>query len=130
MKFLATLLLLFSACAIWAQARPLSPVGEWEGESVCQVPKPCTTEHVIYEIKQSAQGQMTIKADKVVTGQRQWMGDIRCQWSASEQNLTCPMEGRTPGIWEFKIGRNEMTGTLVIREGNVLFRKIAVKRKS
>src|SRR5206468_1482541 len=44
-------LLLFGVLA-WAQPMPASLVlGTWEGESLCQVPKPCTTEHVIYEIK-------------------------------------------------------------------------------
>ena len=129
MKSLATLVLLFGAYAISAQTKPAEPLGIWEGESVCQVPKPCTTEHVIYEIKQGNAGKITIKADKVVEGKRAWMGDLSCQWSEKEQKLNCPAEGRMPGEWVFTLKGDEFKGTLTVNEGNVLFRKISVTRK-
>ena len=104
-------------------------VGTWEGESVCQVPKPCTTEHVIYEIKASDAGKFTIRADKVVQGQREWMGDITCSWSDEEKKLTCPTEGRKPGDWVFWLKGDRLLGTLTVREGNVISRKITVTKK-
>jgi hypothetical protein len=115
--------------AVVAQSSPELPVvGTWEGDSVCQVPKPCTTEHVIYEIKGTDAAKITISADKVVDGKRLWMGDIGCQWKAETKRLSCPMEGRRPADWEFTLAGDTLTGTLIIREGNVLFRKITVKK--
>ncbi len=121
------LLLVLASSAAWAQTPASAVLGTWEGESVCQVPKPCTTEHVIYDIKQSADGKLTIKADKVVNGQREWMGDFVCTWTAPK--LSCPMEGRKPGDWNFTLKGDTLTGTLVVREGNLLFRKIEVKKR-
>ena len=129
MKSLATLFLLFGTCTLSAQTAPLGPIGEWEGESVCQVPKPCTTEHVIYEIKQSDAGKITIKADKLVEGKREWMGDLSCQWSDKEQKLSCPAEGRQPGEWVFLLKSDRLVGVLTLSEGNVIYRKIAVTRR-
>ena len=106
-----------------------TPVGTWEGESVCQVPKPCTTEHVIYEIKDAEPGKVTIKADKVVNGQREWMGDLTCAWSAKDQKLSCPMETRKPGDWVFTLKGDALTGTLVSRDDHKLIRKISVKQR-
>lgn len=56
------------AAALVAQPNAGSPAGAWEGDFVCQVPKPCITEHVVYEIKQNAAGNVDIAADKVVNG--------------------------------------------------------------
>ena len=104
-------------------------VGTWEGESVCQVPKPCTTEHVIYEIRDAGSGTFTIKADKVVNGQREWMGDLTCTWSDLEQKLSCPMETRKPGDWVFTRKGETLTGTLITRADGVLVRRIVVHKK-
>jgi hypothetical protein len=128
MKRLIFGVLLLLASNAFAQSK--SPItGEWEGDSVCQVPKPCTTEHVIYEIRPGNAGKVVIKADKVVDGQREWMGDIPCDWVAAEQRLSCPMEGRKPVVWTFRLTGDQLTGTAILREGDVLIRKIAVHRK-
>ncbi len=122
--------LLLIAVTLAAQAPTSSPIGSWEGESVCQVPKPCTTEHVIYEIKPGAGGQFTIAADKVVNGERLSMGTLTCKWSASEKKLACPLdEARTPGDWVFTLDGDTLTGTLTVRDGNKLFRKVSAHRQ-
>jgi len=126
---MAMLFFLLCARAISAQATPAELLGLWEGESVCQVPKPCTTEHVIYEIKQSDAGRITIKADKVVAGKREWMGDIDCRWSDKELKLFCPMEGRRPAEWVFWLKSDRLLGVLTLREGNVVYRKVDVARR-
>ena len=123
------LLTVFVAIASSAQAPSAAPIGDWEGESVCQVPKPCTTEHVIYEIKQSDAEKITIKADKVVEGKREWMGDIDCRWSVKEQKLNCPMDGRRPAEWVFWLKGDRLLGELTLREGNVVYRKVDATRK-
>ncbi len=124
---LCVAILLASNC--FSQSNP-DVVGEWEGESVCQVPKPCTTEHVIYDIKSTRNGKFTIEADKVVNGKREWMGDLQCSWSGEEQKLSCPMTNVSrPGDWVFWLKGDRLLGVLTIREGNVLFRRIDVTRK-
>ena len=128
MKMLIPLVMVLLSIGLMAQTAD-APLGTWEGESVCQVPKPCTTEHVIYEIKSAEGGKLTIKADKVVNGQREWMGDLTCTWSGQEQKLSCPMEGRKPGDWVFTLKGDTLTGTLVTRSEGVLYRKITVKKK-
>lgn len=121
-------LLLFGLVA-WAQPMPASLVlGTWEGESICQVPKPCTSEHVIYEIKRGSQGQLSLTMDKVVNGEREWMADLKCAWVPTERKLSCPMEGRKPGDWVFTLAGDTLNGTLTLRENNLLFRKISVRR--
>lgn len=128
MKKLVLAIAMLSAAAL-AQPKAIPVAGTWEGESVCQVPKPCTTEHVIYEITGSAPDQITIKADKVVNGERQWMGAIACRWSEKDQMLRCPMEGRRPADWVFHLGGNTLSGTLTMRDEKLLYRKVEVRRK-
>ncbi len=128
MKRAFFVLLVMGSVLTFAQTANAPVVGTWEGESVCQVPKPCTTEHVIYEIRQDATGQITMKADKVVNGERQWMGTLNCLWFPPK--LSCPMTNVSkPGDWTFWLDKDTLRGTLTIREGNVLYRKIMVKRK-
>ena len=127
MRITISLALAFFAIAVSAQTHP-AVVGTWEGESVCQVPKPCTTEHVIYEITGAGAEKITIKADKVVNGEREWMGDLQCSWAEKDLRLNCPMEGRMPADWAFELKGDTLTGTLVMREEKKLFRKIEVKR--
>jgi hypothetical protein len=129
MKWKSAILMLLIAGAGYAQSAP-SVVGTWEGDSVCQVPKPCTTEQVVYEFTQNSDGTLRWKADKVVYGKRESMGqEFTCSWSASEQKLTCPMEGRRPADWVLWLRGDRLLGALTIREGKIVYRKISVQRK-
>lgn len=110
----------------FAQA-PKDLSGNWEGESICTVASsPCHDEHVIYRISQDkdAPGKYTIGADKVVNGQPEYMGDLHCVYDQPKANLRCVK----PGVWEFTIVGDTMTGTLKLDDGT-LYRKISVKRK-
>ena len=127
MKALVFCFAILLASNAFAQSKP-PVVGEWEGESVCQVPKPCTTEHVIYDIEQDAAGQLTMKADKVVNGQREWMGTLNCVWFAPK--LSCPLTNVSrPGDWVFTLEGNTLRGTLTLRDTKIVFRKVTVRRK-
>jgi len=129
MRLARFLLALAVAAATLAFADATGDVlGTWEGESVCVVENPCHTEHVIYEIARAKDNAVTIRADKVVNGKREFMGTLDCTYDAGQQRLSCPMEGRRPADWLFNVEGNTMTGTLTIREGHQLFRNVNVKR--
>lgn len=122
-----TLLLAFvilSAAAV-AQRPNASPVGTWKGESLCTVkPNACHDETVVYEIKPSGkQDRLICKADKIVDGKRQWMGDLDCTFANA--TLTCEVP---KGTWSFTVQDNTMTGTLKLADGT-LFRKVNVRRQ-
>ena len=108
-------------------------IGTWEGESKCSVPdSPCHDEHVIYEIaeaKSPAKG-LTMRADKVVNGERQFMGELGCEFGAEKSVLSCTFRGKQNDDWEFNISGDTMTGTLTLGEGKKLYRRVRVQRKS
>ena len=122
------LLLMFGVTAFAADK--VSPLGTWEGESLCTVPdSPCHNEHVVYEIKADTktQGNITIDAFKIVNGEKLFMGTLNCSWSEAESVLSCHY--RADDDWSFKITGNDMKGTLHIKPERQLYRKISVTKK-
>ena len=132
--FKQCLILGFFGCSLAAQ--PLlgnetdTIAGIWEGDSKCTVPdSPCHDEHVVYDIKSDpkAGGHFTVDAYKIVTGQRDFMGALDCQFTPAEHVLRCV--GRRPDdIWTFTVSGRSMGGTLTIGAEKQLFRKVAVSR--
>lgn len=108
-------------------------IGTWEGESKCTAPdSPCHDEHVIYEIaaaKSPAKG-LTMRADKVVNGERQFMGELGCEFDAEKSVLSCTFRGRQNDDWEFTVSGDTMTGTLTVGEKKQLYRRVRVERKT
>jgi hypothetical protein len=104
--------------------------GTWEGESKCTVPdSPCHDEHVIYTIAAGTDQELTLKADKVVNGERQYMGTLPCRYDAAGKRLTCVTEGAKSGDWVFTLSDNTLTGTLTLRNERQLYRRIRVQRQ-
>ena len=107
-------------------------IGNWEGESKCTVSdSPCHDEHVVYEIKADAQpaSKLSLDAYKIVSGEKQFMGTLDCQYSAAEHTLRCI--GRRPDdVWTFTVTDQSMSGTLTIGSEKKLYRKIRVGRIS
>jgi hypothetical protein len=123
---MVTLALIACALSVFAQA-PKDLSCNWEGESLCTVPNsPCHNEHVVYRISQDKDvpSKYTIAADKIVNGQPEYMGDLHCTCDQSKSNLRCVK----PGVWDFTIAGDTMTGTLKLNDGT-LYRKISVKKK-
>lgn len=122
------LLLLFATAALAADK--VSPLGMWEGESLCTVPdSPCHDEHVVYEIKADpkTQGNITTDAFKIVNGEKLFMGRLNCTWSETDSVLSCHY--RADDDWSFKVTRNEMKGTLHIKQERQLYRKVSLTKK-
>ena len=102
-------------------------VGDWRGRSLCvtTIRPACTDETVVYHISRHAPGTeaFDIKADKIVGGQAQFMGDIACRFEATRQQLRCPMG---QGEWRFRWDSRQLVGLLYDADGP--FRVIRVDK--
>lgn len=122
------LLLLFAMTALAADK--VSPLGTWEGESLCTDPhSPCHNEHVVYEIKAEpkAQGNVTIDAFKIVNDEKLFMGTLNCTWNEAKSTLSCRY--REIDNWSFHITGNQMKGTLHIMPEWHLYRRVNMRKK-
>lgn len=118
------LISVLSFSAVAQTGNPTAVTGTWEGASVCTVrPSSCHDEHVIYDITQGANQKLKMSADKVVSGERQNMGDLECTYA--DKTLRCPFPR---GVWSFTVSGMKMSGTLKLTDGTV-FRKVEVSRK-
>jgi hypothetical protein len=124
------------ACApAAAQSKPAGNaaeiLGTWEGESKCTVPSlPCRDEHVVYEIAEEKTAMAALKVDgyKIVNGERQFMGTLRCNYNASAKNLSCTSRGKDYDDWEYTLSGDTLQGTLTTDSSKTLYRKITVKK--
>jgi len=106
------------------------PAGEWRGDSTCTIKdSPCHDEIVVYEIRRGAQPNMyTLKASKIVSGKREFMGTLECTYESATHVLSCKAPDNPNGTWMFQIsGGKQMQGTLVL-EDKRLYRRISVAR--
>lgn len=105
---------------------PAQPVvGEWHGRSTCLVkPSACHDEIVIYTIRRDSvhRDSLTIDADKLVNGARDFMGTLRCGWTAP--TLACPMRG---DWWRFTLRADTLVGSLDLADGR-RYREVVVAR--
>jgi hypothetical protein len=126
---------LFSVVLAAAQSKPADTaaeiLGTWEGESKCMVPSsPCRDEHVVYEIALEKTATASLKLDgyKIVNGERQFMGTLRCNYDASRKNLSCTFRGKDYDDWEYTLSDDTLQGTLTMDGGKTLYRRMSVKR--
>jgi hypothetical protein len=128
---------LFLSAAAPAQSKSPDPspeiLGIWEGESKCTVPgSPCHDEHVIYEIApdkdKTAPAPLKMDGYKVLNGERQFMGTLRCEFDSAKKNLSCTSRGKNFDDWQYTLSADTLQGTLKIDSGKTLYRKIAVKK--
>ena len=130
----ASFLFLFAICSA-AQSnssRNLTEIlGTWEGESRCTVPNsPCHDEHVIFEITLDKNSPGALKSDgyKVVNGERQFMGTLRCDYDAAKKALSCTSRGKDFDDWEYTLSGDTLKGTLTVDSGKTLYRRVNVKK--
>lgn len=122
------LIFVFSACG------QTSPIGNWYGDSVCQVKNsPCNTEKVVYRIIQTdGEGKkFMMQADKIVDEKPQLMGTLEFDFDAASNTLTSlTAAGKFKGaVWKLTVGEKEMEGTLTLADGTV-YRRIKVVKLS
>ena len=126
------LIVLAAACFLahpaFAQdaAAKSNPVGGWRGTSACTVrPSSCKDEIVVYRIARvNGSDSLTIDASKIVNGQKDDMGVIRCRSDASGAQLTCAMPN---GVWHFTIRGDSLVGDLRLPD-NRKFRDVRTSR--
>ena len=128
---LLVLMLVFLACAQTSSIVNTSPVGNWYGDSVCQVANsPCKTEKVVYRIIQMDEnGKFMMQADKIINEKPEYMGTIEFQFDEKTNTITAKTSSANRGdaVWKFTINGNEMEGTLTLADG-ALYRKIKVTK--
>ncbi|MEA2238606.1 MAG: hypothetical protein QOC81_3330 [Thermoanaerobaculia bacterium] len=116
-----------------AEASRPSPIGIWRGTSTCTdlVAAPgCNDEIVVYELTPgSKSGMVHWKADKVVDGQRQPMGEMDLTYDTSEGCWRAEFQSpRMHSVWCLTVDGAHMTGTGRLLPGKQVIRKIDVRR--
>jgi len=107
-------------------------VGDWTGESICvgEIGS-CHDETVVYHISLDASDPTKVKmrADKIVNGKPEWMGDIDLKYDAKNNTLTGDLTSpRYRGVWEFTVKESIMWGTLSLLPEKRIVRQIRVTR--
>ena len=108
-------------------------LGTWRGTSTCvnrQIAPACKDETVVYDVRRSDKPQTaTLKADKIVDGQRVPMGEFDFVYDAKEgcwrSEFSTP---RFHGAWCLKVQDKAMTGSLLDLPGKVEVRQVQLKR--
>jgi hypothetical protein len=110
-------------------------VGTWRGTSTC-VDKAafpaCTDEDVIYVVQAlgAPSDSITLRADKIVGGARESMGDLHFGQAGSGTWQTEIHTGRYGGRWALTVEGGQMTGTLVDLPSGKLVRRVSLRRVS
>jgi len=109
-------------------------VGTWRGSSICvdrQAAPACNDEQVVYEISASGKpNTVTVKADKVVDGKRQSMGDLDFTHDSKSGSWTTEFENpRVHALWRLTVTGDALRGTLVLLPSRAVARKMDLKKE-
>ena len=102
-------------------------VGDWRGESVCQVRESaCHDEDSLYHLSKVAEKPhwYSLRGDKIVDGKPVTMGTIDCLYDGEKHSLTCDYPR---GVLLFTIEGSKMTGTMTLQD-KTLWRKLTLKK--
>jgi len=125
------LLILFAAWASPALAQKSSILGSWHGTSTCvdKVRFPaCKDEEVIYDVTAARGDTVTLRADKVVNGAREFMNESQFVRGA-DGSWTAELE--TPRYHlrlVIAVERDVMKGRLLDLPDQVLVRRMSLRR--
>lgn len=110
-----------------------SPLGTWRGTSTC-VDKAafpaCNDEDVIYvaQAMGARADSITLRADKIVAGARESMGDLHFGLVSSGTWQAEIQTGRDGSRWTLTVAGGQMTGTLVDLASGKLVRRVSLRR--
>jgi hypothetical protein len=115
------------------KAKLAAPIGVWRGTSTCtdRVAAPaCHDEKVVYEFTAGAKsGTLHWKADKIVDGQREPMGEFDLEYDTGDAcwkgEFSSP---RVHSVWCLAVDGAHMTGTGRLLPGKQTVRKIDVRK--
>lgn len=109
-----------------------SLVGTWSGGSKCVGKRPaCKNEVVVYRFEPVAGRStlITLLADKIIRGKRVPMYKLDFQYNETRRTLSSEFrQGRTQGIWEYKVTGDSLEGTGIVLPGKSVARRVKVKR--
>ena len=110
-----------------------APSGLWRGTSTCtdRVAAPaCHDEVVVYEFTAGEKpGTVKWRADKVIDGERQAMGEMELVYDAAEACWRAEFQSpRSHSVWCLAVDGAHMTGTGRLVPGNQVIRKIDVRK--
>ena len=122
-----------------ASGRDKSPVdeivGTWRGSSICvdrQAVPTCNDEQVVYEIGASPgkQNLVTVKADKIVDGKREFMGALDFTHEAKSGSWTTEFENsRVHALWRLTVTGETLRGTMVVLPSRAVARRMDLKKE-
>ena len=112
---------------------PAALLGTWRGTSTCTdrvVAPACRDEVVVYDFTPGARaGIVHWKADKIVGGQREPMGELDLEYDGRDTcwkyEFTAP---RFHGVWCLAVDGPRMSGTLRSIPGRETVRKVEARR--
>jgi hypothetical protein len=111
-----------------------APAGVWRGTSTCtdRVAAPaCHDEVVVYEFTPGAKpGTVRWKADKVVDGQRQPMGEMDLAYDANADCWQGEFQSpRARSVWCLAVDGAHITGSAWLLPGKQTIRKVDVRKE-
>jgi hypothetical protein len=113
-----------------ADPKPSELFGTWRGTSTCtdRVAAPaCNDEVVIYEFTAGSKpGSVLWKADKVINGQREPMGEFELVYDAAERCWSAEFRARF--VWCLVVDGAHLTGTGRMLPGKQITRRVDVRR--
>ena len=112
---------------------PSELIGTWRGTSTCtdrEVAPACHDEAVIYDFTAGKEpGTVHWKADKVVDGERGFMGEFDTTYDADEGCWKSEYHSpRGTTVWCVVVDGGHLTGTARMLPGKQAFRKIDAKK--
>ena len=127
-----------AACLLYGSAaqgdhKPSEILGTWRGTSTCtdRVAAPaCNDEVIVYDVTLGTKpGTVLWKADKLVDGKREPMGEMDLTYDGGEKcwkgEFSSP---RLTSVWCLAVDGAHMTGTGRLLPGKQLIRKIDAKK--
>lgn len=108
-------------------------LGKWHGTSICvdrEFAPACKDEEVLYDFTKTAGGKVHLKADKIIAGKPELMGEMDFTYEASTKTWISEFQNqRYHGLWRFEVAGKRITGTLVDVPSKKVVRRIAVERQ-
>ena len=108
-------------------------LGSWHGRSTCvdraHFPA-CRDEEVIYDVRAhpGTRDTVTLRADKVVNGQRESMGELDFTKAPDSSWVAEFQTPRAHDRWVFRVSGARMTGTLTDLTSGRQIREVVVER--
>lgn len=116
-----------------ANHQPSELIGTWRGTSTCtdlEIAPACKDEVVVYDFSAGKEpGTVHWKADKVVNGERLFMGEFDVTYSAAEGCWRAEhVSPRFTTVWCVAVDGSHLTGTARSQPGNHQIRKIDARK--